>query len=101
GKAHVESLALFVPAKASGVARARMAHLARGVCKWRLFEVDERGSDVQEMDCGDAGNIETRLVHCADPAAARERFQHSIQRVQALAPETEVAIVTPGEIAFR
>ena len=53
------------------------------------------------MDCSDAGNIETRLVHCADGSSARERFQQSIERVRSLVPEAEVAIVTPGEIAFR
>ncbi len=81
--------------------RARMAHLARNVCAWRLFEVDERSSELQEIDCTDAGNIETRLVRCADEAAARERFAASIARVQELAPEAEVAVVTPGEVAFR
>ena len=34
-------------------------------------------------------------------SSARERFQQSIERVRSLAPEAEVAIVTPGEIAFR
>lgn len=100
-KGFVESLALFVPARASTVVRARMAHLARSACKWRLFEVDERGAEVHEVDCSDAGNIDTRLVRCADENAARERFKSSIERVRALAPEAEVAIVTPGEIAFR
>ncbi|MGZ4812878.1 MAG: hypothetical protein ACXVZI_08920, partial [Terriglobales bacterium] len=65
-KGFVESLALFVPARASTVVRARMAHLARSACKWRLFEMDERGAEVQEVDCADAGNIDTRLMRCAD-----------------------------------
>ena len=101
GKALVESLALFVPAKTSAVVRARMAQLTHGVCRWRLFEVDERAGEVQEMDCTDAGNIDTRLVRSTDEAAARARFQNSMERVRSLAPEAEVAIVTPGEIAFR
>ncbi len=101
GQGFVESLALFVPAKSSAVVRARMAHLARGVCKWQLFEVDERGAELQEIDSTDAGNIETRLVRCVDPQAARERFADSIVRVRALVPEAEIATITPGEIAFR
>jgi hypothetical protein len=101
GKSFVESLALFVPAATSGVVRARMAHLSRSACKWRLFEVDERNGETQEVDCSDAGNIETRLVRCADEAAARQRFRASVERVRALVPEVEVAIVTSGEIAFR
>src|SRR5581483_3487462 len=101
GQGFLESLALFVPAKSSAVVRARMAHLARGVCKWQLFEVDERSAGLQEMDSTDAANIDTRLVRCVDPQAARERFVGSIDRVLALAPEAEVSTVTSGEIAFR
>ncbi len=97
----VEGLTLFVPAGASAVVQARMAHLVRGACRWRLFEVDERAAETREIDCSDAGNIETRLVQCADETAARERFQASIARVQALLPDAEIALVTPGEIAFR
>ena len=100
GKNFVESLVLFVPAATSAVVRARMAHLAR-VCKWRLLEVHERSGEMQEIDCSDAGNIETRLMRCADEAAARERFQASIARVLSLAPEADMAMVTPGEIALR
>ncbi len=101
GKALVEGLTLFVPTGTSAVVRARMAHLVGGVCKWRLFEVDERGDELQETDCSDTGNIETRLVHCADESSARERFRESIERMRSLAPEAEIALVTPGEIAFR
>ena len=101
GHGFVESLALFVPAKSSAVLRARMAHLARGVCKWQLFEVDERSAELQEMDSTDAGNIETRLVRCVDPQAARDRFMNSIDRVLGLVPEAEIVTITPGEIAFR
>ena len=100
GKNFVESLVLFVPAATSAVVRARMAHLAR-VCKWRLLEVHERSGEMQEIDCSDAGNIETRLMRCADEAAARERFQASIARVLSLAPEADMAMVTHGEIALR
>jgi hypothetical protein len=78
-----------------------LAQLSRGACKWRLFEVDERSAEVQEVDCADLGNIETRLVRCPDEAAARERFKTSIERVHALVPGAEIAIFTPGEIAFR
>jgi hypothetical protein len=100
-KGFVESLALFTPARTSQVVRARIAHLSQTACKWRLFEVDERNAELQEIDCSDAGNIETRLVRCADDAAARERFKQSVERVRALVPEAEIATVTPGEIAFR
>lgn len=101
GKGFVESLTLLAPAGTSAVVRARMAHLNRGACKWRLFEVDERSPELQEIDCADAGNIETRLVRCADEAAARERFKASVEQVRSLAPEAEIAVVTPGEVAFR
>ncbi len=101
GKSFVEALSLFVPAGRSAVVRARMADLSRAACKWRLFEVDERQAEMLEVDCSDAGNIETRLVQCPNRMAVRELFKNSVARVQALAPEAEVAVITPGELAFR
>lgn len=97
----VEGLILLVPAGSSEVVRERMAHLHRGAAKWRLFEVDERAETLAEMDAGDRGNIATRLVHCPDPAAARRRFADSIEQIQRLCPEAEMAVLSPGEISFR
>ncbi|MGI9101122.1 MAG: hypothetical protein ACR2IF_01645 [Terriglobales bacterium] len=101
GRCVVEGLSIFAPSGSSAVIRARMAHLAMGAAKWRLFELDERAGELQELDTSDAGNLQTRLVHCPDDTATRERFADSITRIRMLAPAAEVAVLTPGEVAFR
>jgi len=101
GKMLVEGLVLFVPPGSSGLVRERMANLNRNAAKWRLFELDERHDAVVEIDCSDRGNVATRLVHATDESAARERFSESIERMQGLLPNCEVAVLSAGEIAFR
>jgi hypothetical protein len=97
----VEGLILFVPAGCSALVRERMANLNRGAAKWRLFEFDERHDSVIEIDCSDRGNIATRLVHATNETAALEHFSESIDRVQGILPNCEVAVLSPAEIAFR
>ena len=63
GKLVVEGLKLFLPAGTSALTRERMAHLARDAAKWQLYEIDERGDSLQEIDVSDRGNVKTRLVH--------------------------------------
>src|SRR5882672_4042724 len=100
-KLHLEGLKLFVPAGTSDLVRARMAHLNQAAAKWQLYGVNEQEDALAELDCRDRGNIETRLVRCPDEAAAHGRFQACIEEVQAILPEAETAILSPGEIAFR
>jgi hypothetical protein len=100
-KVLVEGLILFVPAGCSASVRERMANLNRSAAKWRLFEFDERHDSVIEIDCSDRGNIATRLVHATNETAALERFSESIDRVQGILPNCEVAVLSPAEIAFR
>jgi hypothetical protein len=97
----VEGLKLFVPNGTSALVRERMANLNRDAAKWRLFELDERQDALVEIDCGDRGNVFTRLVHAADDEAARERFKESIGRVQGILPNCEVGVLSAGEIVFR
>ena len=101
GKMLVEGLTLFVPKESSGLVRERMANLNRNVAKWSLFELDEREDALLEIDCSDRGNVATRLVHATDESAARERFAESIDRMQGLLPNCEVAVLSAAEIAFR
>jgi hypothetical protein len=75
--------------------------LNRDAAKWSLLELDERHDALVEIDCGDRGNVATRLVHAADDDAARERFKESIARVQQVLPNCEVAVLSAGEIVFR
>ena len=97
----VEGLKIFVPAGTSALARERMANLNHDVAKWTLFELDERHDSLAEIDCGDRGNVATRLVHTADDNAARERFKDSIAHVKQVLPNCEVAVLSAAEIAFR
>jgi hypothetical protein len=97
----VEGLKLFVPNGTSALVRERIANLNQDAAKWRLFELDERHDALVEIDCGDRGNVLTRLVHAADDQAARERFKESIARVQGILPNCEVGVLSAGEIVFR
>ncbi len=101
GKALVEGLHLFVPQGSSALVRERMANLNRAAAKWRLFEFDERHDAVVEIDCSDRGNVATRLLHATNEAAALERFAESIQRIRAILPNCEVAVLSAAELAFR
>jgi hypothetical protein len=97
----VEGLMLFVPRGTSALVRERIANLNRAAAKWRLFEFDERHDAVVEMDCIDRGNIDTRLVHAPNEAAAMERFAESIEKIRSMLPNCEVAVLSAAEIAFR
>ena len=101
GKFVVEGLKLFVPAGTSALTRERIAHLNPEAAKWQLYELEERGESLRECDVFDCGNVATRLMHSTDESATRERFAPAIARVRDLMLETEVAILSPGEIAFR
>ena len=97
----VEGLNLLVPPGRSAVVRERIAHLDRGAAKWQLYEFDERGEELLQLDTADRGNLATRLVQCCDETAARQRFAASIDHIRALCPEADAAILSPAEIAFR
>src|SRR5436309_2984276 len=45
--------------------------------------------------------VATRLTHCADERAARERFAQAIAQVRDLMPEAEIALLSSSEMAFR
>ena len=97
----VEGLKLFVPNGTSTLVRERLANLNREAAKWRLFELDERHDALVEIDCTDRGNVSTRLIHVTDETAARERFRHSMARINTILPNCEVAVLSAAEIAFR
>ncbi len=100
-KLHVEGLKLFLPPLTSAVVAERVAHLNREAARWQLYELDERDEVVREIDWADRGNLATRLVRCPDEHAARERFAEAIQSVRSLCPDTEVAVCSSAEVAFR
>jgi hypothetical protein len=100
-KCHVEGLKLFVPRGCSAIVCERMAHLNHAAAKWELYSLEQSTEFVEQLDCADRGNVETRLVHCTNDAAARDRFSASIERVSALVPEAEAVVASGGEISFR
>lgn len=101
GRCVVEGLKLFVPPRHETIVRERISCLDPSVAKWQLFSFDERQNELSEVDCHDRGNIATRLVHCPDETAARNRFADSIARIQQLLPPVTIAVLSPAEIAFR
>jgi hypothetical protein len=101
GRSLVEGLKLYVPARSSSTLRIRLGHLHREIAKLDLYEFDERDEQLTEIDCADYGNINTRLVRCPDQANVLSRFQAAMDKIFAAAPQAEVAVLSPTEIAFR
>jgi hypothetical protein len=101
GKLIIEGLKLFVPEECSALVRERMAHLNFGAAKWQLYELEERGEELKQVEISDRGNVSTRLVRCPQEAEALARFAAPVALVKTLMPEVEVGIVSPAEISFR
>jgi len=97
----VEGLKLFVPAGRSSIVRERMALLNHQAARFELYELDEREASIEPLDSRDRGNIATRLVRAPDEGAVRARFATAIARVGEMAPETEIHVLSPTELAFR
>lgn len=100
---HVEGLKILVPPKTGALLRERMAHLNHAAARWEIFEWDERGGSLLDLEPGDRGNIDSRLVRHADEQAARERFAASIQQIAELATGVplELQVRSAGELSFR
>lgn len=100
-RTHVGGLKLFVPAQRSAIVRERMAHLDRNLASFELYEFDQKDELIELLDSADRGNIETRLVHCANEQGAHDRFASSITRIREFAPSCDVVVSSPAEISFR
>jgi hypothetical protein len=101
GKLVVEGLKLFVPPGCSELVRERMAHLNPSAAKWELYELEDRGEEIRQLDFLDRGNVVTRLMRCCDESDIRARFEEPIALVRALMPEVEVGTLSPAEVSFR
>jgi hypothetical protein len=101
GRCLVEGLRLYVPPKNSSTIQIRLAHLNHTAAKFQLFELDERDESATQIDHSDHGNIQTRLVRLPDAAHVRSRFSATVSKVLALAPEAEVAVISPTDLSFR
>jgi hypothetical protein len=101
GRSFVEGLRLYVPPNKSATLQLRMAHLDQQTARFHLYELDEHEETISEKAFAGFGNLESRLTQCPDVAQAQARFQPAISKILSLAPEAEVAVVSPVEISFR
>jgi len=101
GRSVVEGLRLYVPPKTSATAQIRLAHLNHAAAKFQLFEFDERDESSTQIDLADHGNIQTRLVRLPDAAQVRSRFAAIESKIMALAPQTEIVVISATELSFR
>jgi len=101
GRSVVEGLRLYVPPKTSSTIQIRLAHLNHAAAKFQLFEFDERDESSVQIDLADHGNIQTRLVRLPDAAQVRSRFAAIESKIMALAPQTEIVVISATELSFR
>jgi hypothetical protein len=101
GRSAVEGLRLYAPPRSSAMLRIRLAHLNHQAARFQLFELDERDESLNEIDIHDTGNVQTRLVRCPDTAQTRLQFDAAVRKVLTRAPQAELAVLSPTEIAFR
>jgi hypothetical protein len=94
-----EGVLLVLPAGRSDVVRARMAWLGPG--RMKLFELDERKASLRQLELGDGGNIETRLVQAPDPAGVQSRFAEAVRWIRALLPDCDLHAPSAAELVFR
>lgn len=101
GRYVIEGLRIYVPPKTSATVQIRLAHLNHSATKFQLFEFDERDESSIQIDLADHGNIQTRLVRLPDAAQVRSRFAAIESKIMALAPQTEIAVISATELSFR
>lgn len=86
GRRHFGGLKVIVPAGAWRTTAERMAWMNHAAADFQLFTLDERSEELTAVDFRDTGNLESRLIHAFDPAAAIERCQAGLDRLLALVP---------------
>lgn len=105
GRRLVQGLKVIVPRGMSATTLSRMAWLSGNPAQWELWELDQRGEELQLRDAADHGNLSTRLIHAPNVASARERFADSAKRMMALVPAAlqntvEQRLRSGSELAF-
>jgi hypothetical protein len=101
GRSMVEGLRLYVPPKTSATVQIRLAHLNHDAAKFQLLEFDERDESSTQIDLADHGNIQTRLVRVPEASQVRSRFAATVDKIMALAPQAEIAVISAAELSFR
>jgi hypothetical protein len=100
-KAHATSLVLFLPEGRARTAQLRLSHLDRAAAEWRLFELDERTEECEELDLAAELNCSSELVHSFDRRQTLERFAASVGRMRELCPEVECVAQSVSALSFR
>jgi len=101
GRMIIEGLRVCAPSGRSTTLQLRMAHLNHQRARFELCEFDETNAAVTEVKIEAATELESRLSPLPDATQVHRDFADAIARVRALAPQTELAILSPGEISFR
>ena len=86
GSRHFGGLKVVVPAGSWRTTAERMVWLNHSTAAFQLFELDERSEELTEIDFRDTGNVESRLVHAFDVAAAMARAEAGLMQVKSLIP---------------
>ena len=84
---HYGGLKVIVPHGAAQTTAERMVWLNHSAAAFQLFTLDERSEELIEVDFRDVGNVESRLTHAYDMAAALERAKAGVDRVLTLVPQ--------------
>ena len=87
GRRVFHGLRLIVPQGMGAVTLARLAWMHPQIAQWEMYELDERTEELHLRDLRDTGNLETRLQHLPDIAAAEERFADAVARALEVVPE--------------
>lgn len=100
GRSMVKGLRIYAPLGRSSTLQLRMAHLNHQAAQFHLLELDEQGG-LTEKNCTALHSFESRLMPCPQVEPLHRLFAKSIEKILALSPETDIAILSPTEIAFR
>ena len=105
GRRLIQGLKVVVPRGMGATTLSRMAWLGGNPAQWELWELDQRGEELQQRDSGDHGNLSTRLIHAPNTASAQVRFAESVARIVSLIPEAvrpviEQRLRSSSELAF-
>ncbi len=105
GRRLIQGLKVIVPRGMGTATLSRMAWLGGNPAQWELWELDQRGEELELRDAADNGNLSTRLIHAPNIASAQERFADSIKRILSIVPDAAKDIVeqrlrSTSELAF-
>ena len=105
GSRHFGGLKVIVPAGSWRTTAERMVWLNHSTAAFQLFELDERSEELTEIDFRDTGNVQSRLMHAFDVAAALARAEAGVARVKSLIalaywPQVEVLARSAVEVGM-